>query len=107
MQDLVDPHYASSEEGYEGQVVQNLNKEVAKKIAANAYVPVVVNDPYSIPAQAYAAPAVPVINNNAYGSLSASGGAGVIQSGVFMNNQPVGNTYQQPYYGGGYPPAQQ
>lgn len=104
MQELAEVQYNSTEEGYEHKVAENMSKNVAKQIAANANVPVVVNNPYAFtPPATVAANNVPVINNNAYGSLAGN----VIQPGVFMQNQvPVyqvptsfGNNYYSPAMG--------
>jgi hypothetical protein len=112
MQDLAERNYSPTEPGYENVVAQNMNKMAAKKMAAaSGYTaPVQYNNPYAYdpsiggPA-AYSG--VPVINNNAYGSLGASGG-GVIQTGVFIpNTQP--SQYNAPAYGSGgffVPPSQ-
>ncbi len=105
MQELAEVEYNSTEEGYETVVAQNMNAKAETRIAQNAGgrgPVVVINNPYALsdsnisnhtPSGSAAAYNVPVINNNAYGSLN----GGIIQSGVFMQNTT--KTYQPPTYG--------
>ena len=102
MQDYADPQYAATEDGYEAVVAKNMNEKIARRIADNgggnlglsAQVMAQVTNPYNY-TPGYAGANIPVQTNNAYGSLN----NGIIQPGVFMQNQaPV---YRAPTSFGG------
>ncbi len=93
MQDMAQRSYNSEEDGYEQKVVENAVQQIRQ---GNTLPPLVVNNPYALANSLGAANGayapnnpnnVQVINNNAaYGDLN----AGIIQPGVFMqNNTPV------------------